>query len=318
MLSLQELSIFLEAAETGCFSHAGRRLHLSQPAISQSIRNLERRFGTTLFIRHGRNVRLSETGQALVPMARELLTTARRLEETIGSLEGKVIGEINIGCSTASGKYLLPNLIARFRSIFPEVRVNVLIGDRRRVYTWLDEGKVSLAVSSKPMESADYEHQFFYRDEVALIVPPTHAWADYPRIFPDDLLEAPIIMREETSGTRQALFEALRQRDINPELLNVVMILGNAEAIEMAVGEGIGMAFISTLAARRGLEVNRVVQVEVEGMSIHKDLFVARNRSLPNTRALNELWEFISQEGVIPQQQQHLTEAPEDCVAEAV
>ncbi len=127
MLNLQELQVFLAAAEQGNFSEAGRLLHLSQPAVSQTIHNLEKRFGAQLFVRHGRAVRLSDAGETLMPMARELLTSANRIEETMSSLHGAVVGMINIGCSTASGKYLLPGLIARFRKEFPQVRVDVLI-----------------------------------------------------------------------------------------------------------------------------------------------------------------------------------------------
>jgi len=131
---------------------------------------------------------------------------------------------------------------------------------------------------------------------VVLIVSAEHRWATYRHVYPDDLLEEPIILREEVAGTREVLMEGLRQHDILPDMLNVAMTLGNAEAIEMAVEEGIGIAFVSRLAASRGLELGRVVEVEVEGMPLQRKIYMARNRRYPPTRAQAEFWAFVKAE----------------------
>ena len=130
MLDLNALQVFLSVVEYGSFSEAGRQLHLSQPAVSQTIQSLERQLGASLFDRQGRSALLTEGGQFLVPMARELLTSAQRVEQTMLSVQEDVVGEIPVGCSTASGKYLLPGMIARFRRDFPRVQINVLVASR--------------------------------------------------------------------------------------------------------------------------------------------------------------------------------------------
>jgi DNA-binding transcriptional LysR family regulator len=293
MLDLNALNVFLAVAEYGSFSEAGRRLHLSQSAISQTINNLEKHFGARLYIRKGRSVHLTEAGQVLKPTARELLAAVSRLEETMTSLQGEVAGEITIGCSTTSGKYLLPGLIARFRRQYPHVRINVSIHSRDGVINRLHSGDVPLGVSSKRIDHKDFEYQEFFTDDVILIVPAGHRWAKYGRIKPDDLLDEPIILREEAAGTHEVFIEGLRQHDIAPDMLNVVMELGNAEAIEMAVEEGIGVAFVSRLAAARGLELGRVVEVEVEGMPLSRKLYMARCQRYPATRAQTEFWNFV-------------------------
>lgn len=302
MVNINELVVFLTAAECGNYSEAGRQLHISQPAVSQTIDNLQKHFGTKLFARHGRSVRLTEAGHVLMPMAKELLVSAKRLDETMMSLQGEVIGEMNVGCSTASGKYLLPGLIARFRRRFSQVRINVLVSSRESVLKKLLVGDVSLGVSSKKVEHKDIEYEGFFHDDVILIAPADHRWADYGRIYPDDLLDEPIILREEVAGTREVLMENLRQQDILPEMLNVAMVLGNAEAIEMAVEEGIGVAFISRLAATRGLELGRIVEVEVDGMVLQRRIYLARNSRFPATRAQTEFWDFVisSKKALLP------------------
>ena len=108
-------------------------------------------------------------------------------------------------------------------------------------------------------------------------------------------MDEPIILREDGSGTREVLLEALHDRDISADMLTISMVLGNAEAIEMAVEEGLGVAFVSKLAAARGLALGRVVEIEVEGMSLRRAIFLARNRRFPTTRAQSEFWDFVKQ-----------------------
>jgi len=293
MLNLDSLKVFLAVAEHGSFSEAGRQLHLSQPAVSQIMQGLERQLGAQLFVRQGRTAQLTEGGQMLVPMARELLTSAQRVEQTMLSIQGEVIGEMSIGCSTASGKYLLPGLIARFRKQYPQVRLNVLVTSRESVMNKLLSGEVALGVSSKLIEHSDLEYQDFFRDDIILIAPANHRWAQYRKIYADDLLDEPMILREEMAGTREVLMDGLQKRDISPDMLTVAMVLGNAEAIEMAVEEELGVAFVSRLAASRGLELGRVVEVEVEGMQLSRNIYLVRNRKQPFTRAQTEFWKFI-------------------------
>jgi DNA-binding transcriptional LysR family regulator len=293
MLNADDLVVFIAAAECNNFSEAGRKLHLTQPAISQKIAGLEDRFGVKLFVRHGRTMRLTEAGQVLEPLAKELIGLTRRVEETMVSLQGEVFGEMNVGCSTASGKYLLPGLIAAFREEYPLVRVNVAVSSRKAVLNQLSAGDVALGISSKKVEHRDLLYKTLFTDDVILIVPAGHRWANYPRVYPDDLLDEPIILREEAAGTREVFLNALKCHDIYPEMLNIIMELGNAEAIEMAVEEGIGVAFISRLAAMRGLQLGKVVEVHVEGMELARSIYVVRNNSIPPTRAQVHFWEFL-------------------------
>jgi DNA-binding transcriptional LysR family regulator len=233
-------------------------------------------------------------------MARELVTSAQRVEQTMLSLQGEVIGEITIGCSTASGKYLLPGLIARFRREFAQVRINVLVTSRESVLSKLFSGDIPLGVSSKYMEHPDLEYQDFFTDNVILIVPADHRWAQYRKVYPDDLLDEPMILREEQAGTRDVLMHGLLKHDISPDMLNVSMVLGNAEAIEIAVEEGLGIAFLSRLAASRGIDLGRVVEVSVEGMELTRAIYLLRNRKQLLTRAQNELWKGIHRYGAVP------------------
>ena len=174
------------------------------------------------------------------------------------------------------------------------MKINVVIGSRESVITKLLGGDVSLGVSSKVIEHYDLEYQDFFKDDVILIAPASHRWAKYRKIYPDDLLDEPLILREELAGTREVLIDSLLQRDIAPEMLNVAMVLGNAEAICVAVEEELGIAFVSRLAAARGIALGRIVEVSVEGMELSRNIYLARNRRQPLTRAQAKFWEYVN------------------------
>jgi DNA-binding transcriptional LysR family regulator len=293
MVQLSELKVFVIAADELSFSRAAERLHLSQSAVSQNIHSLEREFGVELFMRRGRSMQLTEGGQALVPMAQEVVNAIQRMSEVMNGLEGEVAGELLVGCSTTSGKYLLPNLFATFRREYPLVRVAIKVLSRDEVFGRLIDERLALGVVSHKLEHHDLEYAPFFEDRVVLIVPAQHHWVKYGRALPADLVDEPLIMREDRAGTSQVVSEGLAQHGVTLDMLNPVMEIGNAEAIAMAVEEGIGIAFVSEVAASRGLALGRVKKVEVEGLDLRRTIYLARNLRHPLTRTQERFWDFV-------------------------
>jgi len=292
MLNLHELNVFVEAAQAENFSAAARRLFLSQQAVSLHIRNLEQEFGIELFQRNGRNLTLTPAGKALLPMAQALLRQARALEEMMHGLQGKIIGELTIACSTTVGKYILPRLVAGFRRRYPDVQVSVYVMSRRAAVDRLLEGRADVAVVSAHLPHPDLEFQPFLEDQIILIVPPTHPWADGRTITPPMLITEPFIMRESTAGTYEVLAEGLAQHGLHVEQLQVVLTLANAEAIEMSVEAGIGVAFVSKLAAARGLALGKIVAVPVEGMALKRSIYMVRHQRHVRAPIQQVFWDF--------------------------
>jgi DNA-binding transcriptional LysR family regulator len=292
VLNLHELNVFVEAAQAQNFSVAARRLYLSQPAVSLHIRNLEKQLGVELFQRNGRNIALSETGKLLLPLAQQMLRDAKRLEETISGLLGKVIGRLSIACSTTVGKYVLPRLVAGFRTRYPDVAVEINVMSRRAAVERLQEGRAEIAVVSTRLNHHDLDFAAFLTDEVVLIVPPDHPWAVGRAVTPQELLTVPFIMREPTAGTYEVLAEGLAAHGLGTEELQVVLTLANAEAIEMSVEVGIGAAFVSRLAAARGLALGKVVEVPVTGMSLSRVIYMVRHQRHAMTPLQQAFWNF--------------------------
>ena len=292
LIEISTLRVFLAAAEEKNFSSAAKRLHLSQSAVSQNIQSMERAYGVDLFIRHGRVVELSETGQTILPMARDVLRAARLLEDGFQEINHQVGGELLIGCSTSAGKYLLPALLSDFQCVYPSVHPRVKVMGRDGIHERLLNQSIPLGVTSKYFDHRDLESVPLFDDRIYLIVPANHPWANYGKAVPDDLLDEPIIMREEMSGTCETVMQGLKGYGITPDMLNVSMELGNPEAIEMAVERGVGIAFVSEMVAARGLAFGRVKKVEVQGLDLKRTVYIARYLNHPLTRAQTLFWEF--------------------------
>jgi DNA-binding transcriptional LysR family regulator len=295
MLNLSEMQVFAVAAETENFSEAARRLHLSQPAVSQQIRSMERCLSVQLFRRSGRGVALTDAGETLLPMARELLDLSHRIEGMMRSLEERVVGQLVIGCTTTAGKYVLPFVSAAFCQQYPSVRVTIEMCNRASVVDPLLAQEVHLGVSSTKVVHRDMECQPFFTDHVILVVPADHPFTHRSSVRPVELLNQPFILREQDSSTQRMVQEGLAEHGVKMDQLDVVMVVGNAEAIEMAVEHGLGLAFISRLAARHGLELNRIVEVPVEGLSLERPLYAVRNSRCAKTPAQTSFWDFIQE-----------------------
>jgi len=292
MLNLHELNVFVEAAQAENFSIAARRLYLSQPAVSLHVRNLEQQFGIELFQRNGRNITLSEAGKILLPLAQQTLHHAKRLEEVMAGLHGKVIGQLSIACSTTVGKYVLPRLVAGFRARYPDVAVEINVMSRRAAVERLLEGRAEIAVVSTRLNHHDLDFAPFLTDEVVLIAPPDHPWAAGRAVTPQELLTVPFIMRESAAGTYEVLAEGLAAHGMNIAELQVVLTLANAEAIEMSVEAGIGVAFVSRMAATRGLALGKVVEVPVAGMRLSREIYMVRHQRHASTPLQQAFWSF--------------------------
>jgi DNA-binding transcriptional LysR family regulator len=238
-------------------------------------------------------VQLSEAGQAILPMARDVLNAARLLEDALVNVNGSVAGELVIGCATTSGRYFIPNLLAAFQRDYPNVRTRLHLMRRQDVLSGLLDQTMNLGIIGRSVEHRDLEFQPLLEDHVILIVPANHPWAKLEQVKPADILEQPFISRETNSGTFEVLFEYLRRQGITAENFNVVMQLGDAEAVQMAVEKGIGITFISEMMAARSLALGRVKKVAVEGFNITQPVYLVRHVSRMFTHAETKLWEYV-------------------------
>lgn len=293
MIEVHELQVFLAAAEDENFSAAARKLHLSQPAISFQIQGLEQRLNIQLFQRMGKRIALTEAGRELLPMARDMVNLSSRIEETMCLQQGIVKGHVQIGCSTSPGKYILPHLIGAFRKQFPDVQFSVEVMTRQDVEEKLVAKQIHIGVLSLCSKHKDLECFPFFTDVLVLIVAANHPWAARGEIAPTELKDADWILREGGAATRQLVLTTFAEQGLPADDLRVAMELGSVEAIEAAVEAGHGVSFVSRVAALRGLELGRIKTVNVTGLDVRRQIFLARNKMRTCTCAQLKFREFI-------------------------
>jgi DNA-binding transcriptional LysR family regulator len=294
MLDSHQLNVFLIAAETLNFTQAAKKLHMSQPSVSQHIQALEKHFNINLFMRSGRNLQLSDAGIALVPAAREMVRQSVRIEEMMASLQGDIYGHLMVGCSTTPGKYVLPQLLASFHRQYPKVRVTCQVSPQQQAIQMLCDGDIHFALSSCYEESCrEVEFLNFMSESVHLVAPMGHPWAERGQIDAEELFEADFIFREEDSGTFKAVETALTGIDIDLDKLHTLLVLGNSEAIALAVQEGIGVGFVSKVVIEL-LGQDRVVPIKINGLDIYRQISIGRHIGRPATRAQEAFWNFIT------------------------
>lgn len=293
MVDINKIETFLHAAETLNFSETAKRLHMSQPSVSHHIKTLEQEMGAVLFTRTNTGLQLTEGGRLLLPWARRLLHDTNNMQAMMSSIQVDVVGELRITCSTTAGKYVLPQMAARFCQRFPGVKVRILVCTPEDVTFKLLEGDAHIGVFSREISDAGLESQEFFRDIITLIAPANHPWAFRKTIEPGELLEEPLILREETSGTRRVVLSELAKHDISLDDLNIFMELGNAEAIVRTVAAGYGIGFVSNLASACPLERGNVVDLQVEGLNLNRTIYMARKAQSSPHRPGDAFWSFI-------------------------
>lgn len=293
MIDLLKIEAFLHVAENLSFSEAARQMHLSQPTISHHVKMLEHEFGVELFDRTGPGLHLTEAGHLLLPWARKLIRESIEMQEMMASLQDKIVGHLRIACSTTSGKYILPQLAARFHERYPWVKVTILSCTQEHVVPRLLEEDANIGVLSREAFEDGLESQEFFTDHIIFVVPAAHKWSVRQFVEPADLIGQPLIIREPTSGTMRVTLTELGKHDIHLEDLSIFLEVGNAEAIVETVAAGFGVAFVSRLSAAYALQSRRVVEIPVVGLDLQRKIYMVRRAMEAPNRAQEVFWGFV-------------------------
>jgi DNA-binding transcriptional LysR family regulator len=279
-VTLTQLRVFCEVARREHFSQAAEALYVSQPAVSKSVKDLERQVGLPLFEQIGRRTQLTEAGRVLMGHAERLLMELADADRAIQGMLGGEIGRLVVGASSTPGTYLLPLLLGEFRRRHPGVEVCLEVADTREVVQRVTGGQLDVGVVGEAPFDPSLRVERFRRDTLVLILSADHPLAARDPIDPANLADAPFIMREQGSSTRHVLERALRERGLEPR---IVMELGSTEAIKKTVAAGLGISFVSRYAVELEERVGVLVSRPVPTLSLHRDLHVIRRATLPLT-----------------------------------
>jgi len=293
-LSIRQIEVFVALVEQRSFTRAARHLHLSQSTVSGHIADLERRLGVRLVERERKGVRTTAAGDALLGPARDVLHAERNARLAIEELSGLLKGTLTVGGSTIPAAFLLPAMLARFHAAYPGVKLAVQTGDSKSILDRVRETGLEVGVVGSAPTTEDLESMKVGQDSLVLVMNPGHDLARRESLEIRDLLAAPMVMREEGSGTRAATERALRRLlgEGTNASIPVACEVGSTEALKAAVGAGLGLAFISNLAVGSELAAGALVSRPVEGFDVVRSFFlVSRPASYlsPAARAFRDL-----------------------------
>jgi DNA-binding transcriptional LysR family regulator len=276
-ITLRQFQVFLAVARAKSFRRGAEALHLSQPALSQHVAELERALGARLFDRLGRSVILTEAGRILEDHALRLFATLASARESIGELGALRRGSLVVGASTTPGIYVLPAALAAFQARYPGITLSLQIANSAIIEERVRANDLDLGVvGGHALRPGEECLAAGLLDELALIVPPGHPWAGRGEVAPARLAEQRLLMREEGSATRQVTERALQHAGIR---LPVCMELGHNEAIKQAVMAGLGVAFVSFHAVGGELASGRLSALRLRGLRIRRHFHVIHNEA---------------------------------------
>ncbi len=291
----KQVEVFCHVVRLGSFSNAAKAMSLTQPTASAHVACLERTLGVRLLDRKGRKVYLTGAGRVFHDYAVSMLALKEKAAKAMSAQADQIKGDLNVGGSTIPGTYVLPPLIGRFRSKYPEVLVTLVVGDTREIVNRVKDGSVELGVvGSQPADRA-LEVQEFWKDELALVVPPYHNWAKSQR--GEDLrevIEEPFNLRESGSATRRLMERVLMKKGIRARELKVVCRLGSTEAEKQGIRAGMGVSILSKKAVEVEVESGLLKTIPIRGTKFTRCFYLISYASRTQSPACQAFLEFLS------------------------
>ena len=296
MLNPDSLQVFLVAAETENFSLAAQRLHLSQPAVSQHIQDLEAALGAKLFARGRRGVTLTEAGETLHRYTQEILRLVAEAESAVTDVRHLASGQARMAATPGVGVYLLPDWVQAFRQAHPNLTVTVQTSITPSIVAGLRRGEMDLGFVEGELDSFDQEGIAALELEVNeqfVIVGPKHPWWERKSVQLEELAGKGMVMRQRNSQTRIWLDGELQRAGVQ---VQVVAEFDNVESIKRAVAKGKDIAILPEYAVRSELEMGLLRALPVEGKPLQRTLKLVWNPSHPFSAVTRAFLRFLAHE----------------------
>jgi len=272
-MDFKKLSLFCKVFELRSFSKAAQQAYLTQPSVSGYIASLENLLGTRLFDRQGREVVPTQAGEIFYKYAKRLLALKEEAENEVNLFLGYKKGNLKLGGSTIPGQYILPKLLGKFKSIYPDVKIFLKISDTKQIVDFVLNGEIEIGTVGAKLSEPKLAFVPFAKDELVLAMPSDYALS--PKEFSlTSLQNLPFILREQGSGTRMVMEHFLNQRGINIDKLNIVAELGSTEAVRQAIINGIGISILSKRAIEIELKAGLIKIVYFDKKPLSRDFYL--------------------------------------------
>jgi len=280
-MDIHHLKIFVSVYRNKSFTRASETLHISQPTISEHIKNLEASLDCKLFDRMGRSIMPTSEAEVLYPRALQLLDELEMIQEEISAAGTGVKGKLVVGASTIPGTYMLPRLAYSFKNIYPDVAFEILIEDSARITNMVLQHELLCGIVGARIPSEKLFYEPLIADELILVA--TKKVLQQKSVTMEKLAAIPFLQREKGSGTRQNFEYFLEKNNISTNTFNIVATLGSTSAVKQAVKESLGASVISRIAVQEELDNKTLHEIPIRNLKMKRMFYLVRQkkRSLP-------------------------------------
>ena len=291
--TLRQLDTFLEVVRSGSVSRAADKLHVTQPAVSMQLRQLEEAFGVPLLEMAGRRLRLTEAGRDVEQCAAAAVARLKELDDRVAGHLGLKKGKVDLAV-VSTAKYFMPMLLMRFRSMYPDIGISLQLHNRESMMRLLARNEVDLIIMGRAPGTMDCSSTEFATNPMGVVCAPNHPLsrrrdADFLILQGQDF-----VVREQGSGTRSTMEAVFAEHGITP---NIVMEMPSNETIKQAVMAGMGMSFLSLRTVRQELASGHLALVDIAGLPIIRHWYVTHLSAKRLSPAAEALKRFLIEEG---------------------
>lgn len=297
-MNLNQLQVFTAVAKHLSFSMAAEELFISQPAVSQQVKSLERHLNVKLFERLGHKLFLTEAGEAILAHAQAILTARAEMEQSLALLRGSTRGRLAVGANTTGGMYVAPAIIRAFHEPHPEAEATLQVETTNRILERVMQSIIDVAIVTGPVEDRRFVVRDLIEDELYLIVSPSHPFAGRSSVSPTEVAGEAFAVPEAGSRTRELVEGSFAERSLR---LRVTMQLPGTEAVKKAVEANLGVAMVSRHSVTRELALGALARARIDGLTIARPIHIlyrkGRQLSPLATRFLGFAHEFVAASG---------------------
>ncbi len=291
--TLHQLQVFEAIARSGSFTRAAEEMFLTQPTVSQQIKQLTKAVGLPLFEQVGKRLYLTDAGQEVLKVCRDISERLSQMEMTLADLKGLKQGNLRLAVITTA-KYFVPRLLGPFRHRYPGINIFLQVTNRKQVLDRLSENLDDLYILGQPPENLDISLRPVLENPLVVIAPHNHPLAQEKNIPLQRLAEEPFIMREPGSGTRMVVERFFEENRIK---LNVEMEIGSNEAIKQAIVGGLGLSVLSRHSLALEGTKGPLTILDVEGFPIQRHWYIVYPASKQLSVVARTFLEYLLDEG---------------------
>lgn len=293
-ITFRQLKVFAAVAKQQSFTRAAEELHLTQPAVSMQVKQLENMLNVSLFEQLGKKIYLTEAGEEVYQYSRSISSQLDELRIVLNNLQGLEKGKLKISVATTAN-YFAPKLLGTFCQRYPEITVVLDVTNRQTLLNQLTDNEVDLVIMGQPPEDMELEAEAFMANPLVIIAPPEHPLCDKMNIDLGEIEKETFLVRESGSGTRNSM---QRFFDAHGTKVNTGMEISSDEAIKQSVQAGLGLGLMSRDAVQMELTLGKLKILDVQYFPIMRDWYVVHRKGKRLSVVATTFKEFLLNEAV--------------------